>query len=200
MGYYYECGPNNVLQNRPIDLTPICVAKSSYDCLTKSLGAFEVGAVEGNLYKASCEYIDALIQCGGWEMSECKKAAIQIACRTVVGGATRGLTGALAGLGSGLKGSVGCLCDLISKFLDWLDFDIPEVHLRGGPSGGGWSIGFTPVFNSFGGSEGGCGPASISASSGTAIFPVRPAAAYSAAAPAPGGVCARVRIRLNRRR
>ena len=196
VGYYYECGPNNVLQNRPIDLTPICVAKSSYDCFTKIRGALEVSAVEGNLYKASCEYIDALSQCAGWELSECKKAAIQIACRTVVGGATRGLTGAIAGLGSGLKGSVGCLCDLISKFLDWLDFDIPEVHLRGGPSGGGWSIGFTPVFNSFGGSEGGCGPASISASSGTAIFPVRPAAAYSAAAPAPGGVCARVRIRL----
>ncbi|HMJ88165.1 MAG TPA: putative Ig domain-containing protein, partial [Candidatus Acidoferrum sp.] len=202
VGYYYTCGPNNVLQQRPIDLTPICVAQEAYKCLQSILGAFAVDAVQGNLYKASCEIIDALIQCAGYELSECQKAAIQISCRTVVGGLTGGLTGAAAGLGSGLAGSLGCLCDLISRFLNWLDFDIPDVQLRGTPpSGGGWSIGFTPVFNTPGGTDGAaCNSPAVARTKGLSILPAPPppppAPAAKTSKTTTGGVCAKVRIRL----
>src|SRR4030095_14621836 len=82
--YYYVCGPNNVLQARPVDLSPVCTAKAAYDCYQAIKGAGEAAIEAGNLAKASCEVIDAILTCAGAELSECQKAALQIACRTIV--------------------------------------------------------------------------------------------------------------------
>ncbi len=179
--YYYVCGPNNVLQMRSVDLSPVCMAKDAYDCLNGIKGAGEAIAESGgNVAKASCEIIDAILTCAGADMTECQKAALQIACRTIVGAATGGLAGAGAGAGSGLADSLGCLCQLLSEYVS-ISSTPPPASIGGGWGGGwgGWSaVGFAPVGYSLGGSGGGdCRNESIRATR-------------------QAGVCARVRVRI----
>ncbi len=47
VSYHYVCGPNNVLQQRSIDLSPVCTAKDVYDCLNSIKGAGEAARRSG---------------------------------------------------------------------------------------------------------------------------------------------------------
>jgi len=193
--YYYVCGPNNVLQARPVDLSPVCTAKAAYDCYQAIKGAGEAAIEAGNLAKASCEVIDAILTCAGAELSECQKAALQIACRTIVGGITGGVAGAGAGAASGLGDSLGCLCQLISQYVN-ISATLPPASLSGGGFSG-WSLNFAPYAQGFGGSfSGGSGNCSSPASPAFAQAASLNSVKTAAAPPSSAGVCARVRIRI----
>jgi hypothetical protein len=194
--YYYVCGPNNVLQARAIDVSPVCTALSVYECLEAIRGAGEAAVEAGNLAAASCEVIEAVLTCAGADLSECQAAALQIACRTIVGGLTGGVAGAAGGAASGLGDSLGCLCELISQHLN-LSGTPPPSSMSTGGGFGGWTVNFAPYANGFGGSGGGGGSTSCSSGSSlstrTAAFGGGKAAATTTSA---AGVCARVRIRI----
>ncbi len=187
VGYYYVCGPNNVLQVRPIDLTALCGPPSIDDCLEKILGAAESNLTKGNLLDAPCDILDAVLQCLGDDLTDCEKALILAACQ----GLTEGPKGVVDGLGDIID---GCLCDFLAHLLDWLDFDFPDVQLRGSKYGtGNWTANYTPVFNTFGGTSGGCGGGGAG---GFAPAGFNPGFKPAGSPTSPGAVCARVRIRL----
>ncbi|HYT60145.1 MAG TPA: CARDB domain-containing protein, partial [Haliangiales bacterium] len=194
--YYYVCGPNNVLQVRQIDLSPVCVAKDVYDCIKGLQGAgAAIAESEGNLAKASCEIIDAILTCAGAELSECQKAALQIACRTIVGAATGGAAGAAAGAGSGLADSLGCLCSLISQYASLPSGTPPPPS--GGSGFSGWTASFAAYASGFGGIGGGGGGGACNSSPFSTQRVIgkeggRPIGKQQGDA----GVCARVRIRI----
>ncbi len=189
VGYYYVCGPNNVLQVRPIDLTALCAPPLIDDCLEKILGAAESNLTKGNLLEAPCDILDAVLQCLGDDLSDCEKALLLAACQTL----TEGPKGAIDGVGDIID---GCLCDFLAHLLDWLDFDLPDVHLRGSKYGtGNWTANYSPVFNTFGGTSGGCG-GGAGGGGGLTRAAFNPGFKPAGAATSPGAVCARVRIRL----
>lgn len=184
------------MQARPVDLSPVCTAKAAYDCYEAIKGAGEAAIEAGNLAKAPCEVIDAILTCAGVELSECQKAALQIACRTIVGGITGGVAGAGAGAASGLGGGLGCLCQLISQYVN-VSATLPPASLSGGGGFPGWSVNFAPYAQGFGGSFSGGGgncssPASPAFAQASSLTTVKTAAAP----PSSAGVCARVRIRI----
>lgn len=187
VGYYYTCGPNNVLQVRPIDLTPICAAKEAADCLEKIIGAAESNLTKGNLLKAPCDILEAVLECLGDDLSDCEKSAILAGCKTITGGF-------LDAAGELID---GCLCDLLASLLDWLDFDFPDVELSGGISqGGSWTPGFWGWFNASGNfSPDTCASADHKLK-GKVVWPPPPQVNWKPKAKSSAPVCAKVRIRL----
>lgn len=187
--YTYTCGANNVTQARRMDLTPICAGKSIYECIKKLVNVDEVRKAKKNLAAAACEIIDAILSCTGAELTNCEKAAIQIACRTIVGAATGGAGGAAAGAGSGLFDSIGCLCDLIKNYAGTV-----SGSSGGGGGGGG---GGTVNWGAYAGGFGGTGHGTTTDCSGTGGFPA-PGTGHQRLMgnASSAGVCARVRIRI----
>ncbi len=189
VGYYYVCGPNNVLQVRPIDLTALCGPPKLDECLDSILDAAESNLTKGNLLGAPCDILAAVLQCMENDLTECETAVLLGACQTVVGGAA----GAVDGFGGVVD---ACVCDFLAHLLDWLDLDLPDVHLRGSRYGtGNWTANYSPVFNTFGGSSASsCGSSFAPAPKGKSLWPPRPKSLWKSTAP--GAVCAKVRIRL----
>lgn len=197
--YYYVCGPNNVLQVRQMDLSPICIGKQAYDCYKSVKGAGEK-TVEagGNLAAAACEVIEALLTCAGADLSECQTAALQIACRTVVGAAA-GPGGALAGAASGIKDSLGCLCDVLTE---WLPSIIDYFGIGGGGGQGGHGSTGGGGFNIGTFAEGGrvyFVPREVEGTTYNGKDCRTPRAGPAPADVSSPGVCARVRIQIEQR-
>ena len=193
--YYYVCGPNNVLQVRQIDLSPVCMAKDAYDCYQAAKGALTSAAEEG-LANAACDALDALLTCAGANLSECQKAALQAACKITVGAATGGAAGAAAGAGSGAAGALGCVCSLLAEWVGQMSFAVPPPPGQYGPGWGGWGgVYFVPV--GFPGYVGGgfgtssCRPPAAPPAPGLAAIGDGPRLA--AGGP---GVCARVKLQI----
>jgi len=185
VGYYYVCGPNNVLQRREIDLTALCGPLEAKDCIEGIAGAAESNLVKGNLLGAPCDILEAILECMGDDLSDCEKSVLLGACKTLTGGILDAVTGLIG----------GCLCDLLAALLDWLDFDFPDVELTSSPGSGGWTPGFWGYFNGSGTSGGvGCGSPD-SRLKGEVVWPSPPKTDWRPKATT-GGVCAKVRIRL----
>ena len=195
--YYYVCGPNNVLQQRSVDLSVACTAKSIYDCLHDIVGI----TGSENLRSLGCNTLTAFLSCvaaqNGINLDPCAVMGLNIACGALTGGAA-------GALGGGLGGLPDCICahlDLIplpsfphstSTGTGGGDLLLPILptgafYVSGGPVGSGITIG------------GGCSSSPSVANSKT----VTKISAYSnplkLRAPiktAAGGVCAKVRLRI----
>lgn len=192
VNYYYVCGPNGVLQQRSIDLSPVCLAKDVKDCIENaltsaaSLHEFRNG---GNAANFACDIIQAILQCAGVNLSPCQKAALSIACGALTGGAA----GAAGGAASG--DTLECICGLIKDLnisipsappnygtVNYVDSPIIGSN-HSGFNGYPWGVGYT-----IGG--GSCSSPSASGGGASGSFSAAPHIAAE-------GVCARVRIQID---
>ncbi|HEY5973463.1 MAG TPA: hypothetical protein VIU41_01855, partial [Geobacteraceae bacterium] len=199
VNYYYVCGPNNVLQQRSVDLSVVCTTKSVYDCLQ----GLKETATSDNLINLTCNTLSALLACAGADLTPCQQAMISTACGAAIGALEGGLAGAAGGAVSGGGSDIlQCLCDLLK------DVSLPPI-----PSGGGGGGGFRFSLSISGGNgwyvSGGA--TSTGSSSGNCGSPGSLLAAQTGQTPLPGflspllrasrakdlqGVCARVRMRI----
>ena len=100
---YYVCGPNNVLQQRSVDLSVACTAKSVWDCLQSLTGV----AGSQNLRSLGCNTLSAFLACvasqQGVNLDPCAIMGINIACGALTGGAA-------GAAGAGLSSLPDCIC------------------------------------------------------------------------------------------
>jgi len=185
--YRYVCD-GDVWRKERVNVEPVQVAKSVYDCIKQAWGtaSSSLPSLGGNLAKAPCALVDLVLQCADTGLSDCQKALIKAACGAITGGVTGGVGGAIAGgfSGGGL-GLLSCFCGLFSGG--------GSAPSGGGGIGGGWltgpGSGSNPYVSGYGGSitTSGCG----SSSAPTPVDgPVSPAAGDMTA------ICAQVRIRI----
>jgi subtilase family serine protease len=192
VNYYYVCGANGVLQQRSIDLSPVCLAKDIKECVEKTLksaGSLHSFNNGGNAANFACDLLQAVLQCAGVNLTPCQSAALSIACGAATGG--------LAGAGSGAAGgsTLECLCGLVKN----INISIPPAQ------GGGYgTVNYVngPLFGPIPGGYGGhphsvgwnIGPGNCASPSPQGFRP-------GGTAPRPSlmneGVCARVRIQID---
>jgi hypothetical protein len=206
--YTVRCGANGKVESRTADLSVICTGKSVMDCLKDAKAL----AGSANMVSWACNTVSAFLSCVGPDLDPCTKMGIAAACGAVVGG----VTGGWAGAGSGAASAGGaampeCICSLLKNYT------LPALPSSGGTGGGDVSYGaglatgyFASGFPTVTGyiiNNGNCAdtPAPHSAATSTTTAPQSmglasaPQFASLAAALRPkisGGVCARVRIRI----
>ena len=115
--YHYVCD-GNVYRKVTIDATPICAAKSVYDCLKQVSESAASAFSTSDLANAPCALIDAFLQCAADDISDCTKAMVKAACQGIMGAVTGGWVGAGKGLLGAASGLLSCLCGTLGK-LDW---------------------------------------------------------------------------------
>ena len=174
--FFYICGHNAVVQERSVDLSVICTKRSVLGCL-KNLWETERGwngTYEPNLTKVGCGLLESFLDCVGTDLSPCQKAAIGAAC----GALTEGLPGVVLGGGADLA---ECICTKLPP-----DLIGPPAYGQGGiPEGTAWSVSGCPIAT--GPVSGGVNPDCLQASLTRRSLKARTS----------GGVCARVRIRID---
>ena len=206
--YTVRCGTNNKSEERTADLSVICTSKSVMDCL-KDLKTLTGTA---NMVSWACDTLAAFLSCAGPDLDPCAKMGIAAACGAVVGG----VTGGWAGAGSGAASAGGaampeCICSRLKNL------KLPAMPSSGGTGsadvsyGAGLATGYFasgfPTVTGYIINNGNCAdtPAPKSAATSTTTAPqsmglaAAPQFASLAAALRPkgsGGVCARVRIRI----
>ncbi|MCO5053866.1 MAG: Ig-like domain-containing protein [Verrucomicrobiae bacterium] len=134
--YSYPCGNRMVGQSRRLDLSIICTANDVKACLE----GFKELIESANLLSVGCNAINALLACGGADLTPCQEAAISAACGAAVGAIAGGPAGALAGAASaGAGGLLECIC----SHLDVIPLPSGSSRIHFLPFG--YAIGGSPV-------------------------------------------------------
>ena len=193
VNYYYTCGPNNVLQQRSVDLSVACTANSVWDCLQK----FKDLAGSANMLSWGCSTIAAFLSCTGTDIDPCLMALIDSACGAATGALEGGPAGAAAGALSGGAGDLlQCACEHLS------DIPLPSIPPSSGGGGGGdWLLPILPTGSYYvsgapvvTGSEISGSDCSGTGPNVTAVYP-KPLKIHKTGATT--GVCAHVRIEID---